>query len=213
MLARMKLRERLFADLDTRPRWRWSRLQLHDVGQFRNKFRREWRRGGIDDRLPRMIGMYGIGDDALPRMKRVGALWRKRLRRIGMRGRLRFRCANLESREVLDGAGPGKLRVVEGRVVAKGCGQQRERRHEKDNVPQRGGKYGALRYASFYPTIAEVVAGEKFSRCERPGEENADAARKALMEVAPRNVELGLDFGRDGLRRRYRSHPRGGSCA
>ena len=78
-------------------------------------------------------------------------------------------------------------------------------------MPQRGGEDGTLGDAALDPAIAEVIACEKFSGGERAGEKGADAAEETLMEVAPGDVELGLD--EDGRGRTNGGHPRGGGCA
>src|SRR5580704_3127073 len=120
--------------------------------------------------------MYRVGDDALARMEGVGAFGGNRLGRVAGQNRLGLCGANLQSREVFDGAGPGELGIIKGGVVMNDCGKPGDRRYKKNNVPQRGGENGALGNAALDPAIAEVIAAEEFSGGEGAGEERADAA-------------------------------------
>jgi len=124
MLARMKFRKSVSADFDARTRRNSSGLQLNNVGHFGQEFWRELRRDRIQQSLPRMIWMDGIGDDGLSRMKSVGAFARQRFAGIGVRSQLGLCGGDLKRGEIFDGAGPGELRVVEGGIVANDGGQQ-----------------------------------------------------------------------------------------
>ncbi len=80
-------------------------------------------------------------------------------------------------------------------------------------MPESSDEHGALGNAALDPAIAEVVAGEKFSDVVGAGKQCAEMANGALVEVAPGDVQLGLDD--DGRRRRSRDggHARRGGCA
>ena len=63
------------------------------------------------------------------------------------------------------------------------------------------------------PAVAEVIAAEKFSGCERAGNERAEAAPDTLAEIAPGNVKFGFSNDLLGRRRRDGSHARSGGRA
>jgi len=213
MLAWMEFSKHILADLDTRPRRRSRGLQLNDVRHVGKDFGRELRRDRVQEGLPRVIRMHRIGEDVLAGMEGVRAFRRKRLGRVAVVRGLGSGGVDFESGKIFDRAGPSELGIVEGGVVTNDGGKQRERRDKKHDVPQGSGEEGALGNASLDPAIAEIIAGEKFSGCERAGEKRAEAACNALVEIAPGHFELGLD--NDGRRRRNRKggHPRCGGLS
>src|SRR6266699_1166844 len=116
-------------------------MELHHIRKVWKNLRRLKRGGGVDQRLARMIGMYGIGENALARMEGIGAFRWKRLGGLAARACFGFR--TLHQRKIFDRAGPGELRVLEGGKVARGCGEPRGRHNDKNDVPEGSGNNGA----------------------------------------------------------------------
>ena len=160
-----------------------------------------------------MIRMHRIGEDVLAGMEGVGASRGKRLGRLAVRDGLGSGDVDFESWEIFDRAGPSELGIVEGGVVRNGGGKQRERRDKKYDVPQGSGEDGALGNASLNPAIAEIIAGKKFSSCERAGKKRAEAAGRAMVEITPGHFELGLDNAGRTRRNGNGGHPPCGSLS
>ena len=101
--------ELLRGELQLRP-LRLRTRELHDVRKRRQNLGRFLRRFRLDQRLPGMRRMQRLGDNRLPRVERVGAATRRRLRRILSGGG--FRCAHSrqDRRKILRGTIPGDLR-------------------------------------------------------------------------------------------------------
>ena len=180
-------------------------LQLNDIREFGKNFRRDLRRSGIDERLPRIIWMDGIGDDALARVESVGNFGSGRFIQLGTwEMGFGFATAISSVREIFDGTGPGELSVVEGGVVRQNGVEERKRGEKKDDVPESGGEDGAPGHAALDPAVLEIIGTEEIFRNERPRKESADVAGEALMEIAPGDAELGLDGDRLRRGRRFR---------
>jgi hypothetical protein len=175
-------------------------------------------RGRIDQRLPRMVRMHRVGHDALPRMKCFGALRNDRLGNIACYD-LWLRGTDVQKGEILDRSRPGELRVVKSGVMTQCCAKQRERRNDEKDVPQRGRHHRPFRSAPLDPAIAKIIATQKLADAEWSCEERPNAAKKALVKVAPGDSEFGLDPNRwpvgrrRGRRRPNGRHPRCGGCA
>ena len=160
-LARAQLGQRFLADLQARTHGAGQLLELHDIGKVWKNLRRLRRSGGIDQRLARMRRMYGIGEDALARMKGVGALGRESLRGFAARGRFGFGALHLHQRKIIDRAGPCELRVLERGIVERRGRKLRERHHDKDEVPQGGGNQGTAGNPPLDPAISKKSSTQK----------------------------------------------------
>jgi hypothetical protein len=73
--------------------------------------------------------------------------------------------------------------------VASRSGQPRKRHHEKNNVPERGGKDGPAGDSALNPAFLEESLNQEFSGQTGAAEDCAQAATDSLMETAPGNVE------------------------
>src|SRR5271168_2844370 len=134
--------------------------------------------------------MHGIGEDALPGMKRVGAFWRQGLVRFAARAGLGFLAGNFQQRQIVDGPGPGELNIVELIISAGGSGKLRKGHEDKNKMPKRGGNHRAARDAGFDPAILEEIAALKSLGSTRAANYRSYTARKALPEFAPAHLQL-----------------------
>jgi hypothetical protein len=139
-----------------------------------------------------MIGTHRIGKNALPRMIGVRALGREQFLGLAARAGLGFCARDLQQGKIIDRAGPGQLKIIEGRVSA-GRRKLRERSRKKSHVPQRRSDESAPRDAALHPAVFEVLAGEELRSRSGAGKKSGDAAGKALAKLTPGDVEFWLD--------------------
>ena len=133
---------------------------------------------------------HRIGKDALSRMKSVRALGRKRLFRLAPRRGFGFGSFHFHQGEVGDGAGPGKLGIIEFVKVSRGGGKTGGRHDNKNDMPQCSRYQSTAGDAALDPAFLEEAAIQKVLRDARPGQDSGDAAEDALVERAPGHVEL-----------------------
>jgi hypothetical protein len=138
-----------------------------------------------------MIGMHGIGKNALPRMIGICAPGREQFLRLAAWAGPGFCARDLQQREIVDGAGPGQLEIFEGGVSA-GSRKLRERSGKKSHMPQRRSDEGAPRDAALHPAILEILAGEEFRSGCSASKKSDDAAGKtlALLGCPPERAQL-----------------------
>jgi hypothetical protein len=139
-----------------------------------------------------MRGANGIGEDALPWMKCVGALRRERLGGFASRARFGLGTLDVRQRKIFDRAGPGEFGVLERGEVPRHCGEPRGRHDDKNDMPQGGGNYGAARDAALDPALFEKTPAQKILGNVRSGEDGAQAAPDALVKTSPGELQLRL---------------------
>src|SRR5258707_6216157 len=166
------------------------------------------RRRRIDQCLPRMSRMHGVRENALPGMKRVGALRRKRFFMRRACSGFGFLPGNFQERKILNRPGPNKLRVFKQQIFARPR-KLRKWHHHESEVPQRGRDHSAHRHAPLHPAIPEKRTFQVVLRSKRTPKENAQAARQTRMEISPGYRELWLQLARQ-VARRFRSRFRWG---
>ena len=141
--------------------------------------------------MARMRGANGIGEDALAWMESVGAFGRKRLFRFAARRGFGFRSFHFHQGKIGDGAGPGKLGIIEFVKMSRGSGEARRRHDDENDVPQSSCKNCAAGNASLDPALLEEAAIQKVFGDAGPGENGGDAAENALVERTPGDFEFG----------------------
>ena len=63
-------------------------------------------------------------------------------------------------------------------------------------MPQRSGYNGSTGNSALDPTVLERANFEEVFACRWPGEKGRQAAADALVEITPRNLEIGLSVTR-----------------
>ena len=190
MFAWAQLGKCLFADLDSwtsRPR---QLLELNNIRQIRKNFWGLGGRSGIDQRLPRMVRMCRVSEDALAGMESVSAFLRERFFRLAARTGLGFGTLRRQERQIGDRPRPGEFRVVERGIVAGRSLELREGHEKKSYMPQRRGNQGTAGNASLHPAVLEKTFRQKILGNASPGENGANAASDALMKTSPSKIQL-----------------------
>src|SRR5437660_2834966 len=152
-----------------------------------------------------MVWVNGIGNDALARMEGVGAFGGKRLFRFAARRGFGFRSFHFHQGKIGDGAGPGKLGVIEFVKMSRGSGEARRRHDDENDVPQSGCKNCAAGDFALDPTLLEEAAIQKVLGDVGPGQNRSDAAEDALVKRTPGDFEFGAfaRFEADGAGGRF----------
>ena len=148
-----------------------------------------------------MIGDSGVGENALTRMKGIGAFASESFLRVAARTGRGGGPGKFQRGKIVDRSRPGKLKIFECGISAGRGGKLRPGHDEKNDVPESGGDYRSARDATFDPAISEKFSAEEFFGRARAGEQSADAASQTLVEATPMDGQL----GRVADRRRGRS--------
>jgi hypothetical protein len=137
--------------------------------------------------------MDRIRKDALPWMKRIGTLGRWRLFRFTFWTRLGLRSLSVQEGKIIDRPGPGELRVIKRRIMARRRGELRERHEEKNGVPQSSSDQSTARDSPLHPAIFEKSASEKILSNIRSAEQRSHTTAYSLVKTSPGDVQLRLD--------------------
>ena len=136
----------------------------------------------LNQRLPWMRRVQRLGDDRLPRMKRVGAATGRSLRSaIPWRG-LRRLCCGQDGRKILHRAVPRQFHFRRRSYNARRANvPDRRRKQNQKDLQSNGGRKRKLRKSLLDPAIAKVRITKKFLRGDRSANQDHPTGSKLFQ--------------------------------